>query len=397
MDVGGWLRGLGLERYEQAFRENEIDLRVLPELTADDLKELGVAAIGHRRLLLKAIADLAAGAGRAAAEDVPAASPANAPAEAERRQLSVMFCDLVGSTPLSTRFDPEDLREIVGAYHSCVTDTVRRSGGFVAKYMGDGVLIYFGYPEAHEDDAERAVRAGLGVIDAVGQLATQEPLNVRLGIASGLVVVGDLIGTGAAQERGVVGETPNLAARLQTLAEPSSLVIAESTRRQIGALFEIEDLGPQRLAGFAEPQRGWRVIGESGVVSRFEALRSEATPLVGREEEFDLLLRRWQQAKGGGGRVALISGEPGIGKSRLTAALSQAIENEPHTRLRYFCSPYHQDSPLYPFIVQFERAAGFARDDTAEAKLGKLRELVATGACGDDEIELLAELMSLPS
>src|SRR5689334_15465146 len=199
MDIGGWLRGLGLERYEQAFRENEIDLRVLPELTADDLKELGVAAIGHRRLLLKAIADLAAGAGRAAAENVPAASPVpTATGEAERRQLTVMFCDLVGSTPLSTRFDPEDLREIVGAYHRCVTDTVARFGGFVARYMGDGVLVYFGYPEAHEDDAERAARAGLAVIDAVGRVATQEPLNVRIGIASGLVVVGDLIGAGAA-------------------------------------------------------------------------------------------------------------------------------------------------------------------------------------------------------
>ena len=234
-----------------------------------------------------------------------------------------MFCDLVGSTALSARFDPEDLREVIGAYHRCVADTVARFAGFVAKYMGDGVLVYFGYPEAHEDDAERAVRAGLAVIDAVGRLAAPEPLNVRLGIASGLVVVGDLIGAGAAQERGVVGETPNLAARLQALAQPGTLVIADSTRRQIGALFELEDLGPQPLAGFAEPQRAWRVVGESGVVSRFEALRSEATPLVGRDEELDLLLRRWQQAKAGEGRVVLISGEPGIGKSRLTAALPQ--------------------------------------------------------------------------
>src|SRR5258707_9754271 len=203
--------------------------------------------------------------------------------------------------------------------------------------MGDGVLIYFGYPEAHEDDAERAVRAGIAVIDAVGRLATPERLNVRLGIASGLVVVGDLIGEGSAQERGVIGETPNLAARLQTLAQPGTLVIAESTRRQIGTLFEIEDLGPQPLAGFAELQRAWRAVGESGVLSRFEALRSEATPLVGRDEELDLLLRRWQQAKAGEGRVVLISGEPGIGKSRLTAALSQAIGSEPRWRLRYFC------------------------------------------------------------
>src|SRR5271155_3078125 len=397
MDIGGWLRGLGLERYEQAFRENEIDLRVLPELTADDLKELGVAAIGHRRLLLKAIADLAAGAGRAAAEDVPAASPANATAEAERRQLTVMFCDLVGSTPLSTRFDPEDLREIVGAYHRCVTDTVARFGGFVAKYMGDGVLVYFGYPEAHEDDAERAARAGLAVIDAVGLLATPEPLNVRLGIASGLVVVGDLIGTGAAQERGVVGETPNLAARLQALAQPGALVIAESTRRQIGALFEIEDLGLRPLAGFAKPQRAWRVVGENSVLRLFEALRSEATPLVGRDEELELLLRRWQQARTGEGRVVLLSGEPGIGKSRLTAELSQRIESDPHRRLRYFCSPHYQASALYPFITQLERAAGFVRDDTVEAKLGKLGALLAPGSRGGDDIELLSELLSLPS
>jgi class 3 adenylate cyclase len=394
MDIGGWLRGLGLERYEPAFRENEIDLRVLPELTADDLKELGVAAIGHRRLLLKAIADLAAGAGRAAAEDVPAASAANATAEAERRQLTVMFCDLVGSTPLSTRFDPEDLREIVGAYHRCVADTVGRFGGFVAKYMGDGVLIYFGYPEAHEDDAERAARAGLAVIDAVGRLATPEPLNVRLGIATGLAVVGDLIGAGAAQERGVVGETPNLAARLQALARPGTLVVADSTRRQIGTLFEIEDLGPQPLAGFAEPQRAWRVVGESGVVSRFEALRSGTTPLVGRDEELDLLLRRWQQAKSGQGRVVLVSGEPGIGKSRLTAALSAHIESEPHTRLRYFCSPHDQDSALYPFIGQLERAAGFARDDTNAAKLDKLEALLGDGAEPGD-ISLIAEMLSL--
>jgi class 3 adenylate cyclase/predicted ATPase len=397
MDIGGWLRELGLERYEQAFRENEIDLRVLPELTADDLKELGVAAIGHRRLLLKAIADLAVGAGRAAAKDVPAASPANATAEAERRQLTVMFCDLVGSTPLSSRFDPEDLREILGAYHRCAADTVACFAGFVAKYMGDGVLVYFGYPEAHEDDAERAVRAGLAVIDAVGRLNTAEPLNVRLGIASGLVVVGDLIGAGAAQERGVVGETPNLAARLQALAQPGALVIADSTRRQIGALFELDDLGLLALAGFALPHHAWRVVGESGVVSRFEALRSQAAPLVGRGEELELLLRRWQQAKAGEGRVVLISGEPGIGKSRLTAALSERIRSEPHTRLRYFCSPHHQDSALHPFITQLERAAGFARDDPVEQKLGKLRELLASGARSDDEIELLAELLSLPS
>jgi len=280
MDIGGWLRGLGLERYEQAFRDNEIDEEVLPGLTADDLKDLGVALVGHRRRLLDAIVALGAAP---AAPVSPAREERGAAvsAEAERRQLTVMFCDLIGSTPLSTRFDPEDLREIVGAYHRCVTDTIGRFGGFVAKYMGDGVLIYFSYPEAHEDDAERAARAGLAVIDAVGRLATQEPLKVRIGVATGLAVVGDLIGAGAAQERGVVGETPNLAARLQALARPGTLVVADSTRRQIGTLFELEDLGPQALAGFAEPQRAWRVVGESGIVSRFEALRSGTTPLVG--------------------------------------------------------------------------------------------------------------------
>src|SRR6201993_4868885 len=232
MDIGGWLRELGLERYEQAFRDNEIDLRVLPELTADDLKALGVAAIGHRRLLLKAIADLAAGSPLPnpllPGPDPGITGEGRVGGEAERRQLTVMFCDLVGSTPLSTRFDPEDLREIVGAYHRCVADTVGRFAGFVAKYMGDGVLVYFGYPQAHEDDAERAVRAGLVLVEAVGRLATPEPLNVRIGVASGLVVVGDLIGAGAAQERGVVGETPNLAARLQSLARPGTLVVADS-------------------------------------------------------------------------------------------------------------------------------------------------------------------------
>jgi class 3 adenylate cyclase/tetratricopeptide (TPR) repeat protein len=390
VDIAAWLHGLGLQQYEQAFRDNAVDAAVLPELTADDLKELGVRRVGHRRKLLAAIAALRS-------DTVPVFNTPAAASTVERRQLTAMFCDLVGSTPLSARYDPEDLREIVGTYHRCVADTVGRFAGFVAKYFGDGVLIYFGYPEAHEDDAERAVRAGLAVIATVGNLPTPEPLSVRLGIASGLVVVGDLIGTGAAQERGVVGEMPNLAARLQALAQPGTLVIAESTRRQIGALFEIEDLGKQRLAGFTELQRAWRVLGESGIVSRFEALRSVATPLVGRDEELGLLERRWQQAKTGKGRVVLVSGEPGIGKSRLVAALSQHIASDPHTRLRYFCSPYHQHSALYPFIAQLERAARFTRDDTVEQKLCKLRELLIPGARGEDEIELLAELLSLPN
>src|SRR4029077_14484138 len=342
MDVGAWLGGLGLERYAPAFRDNEIDWDALPKLTAEDLKDLGVVLGGHRRRLLDAIAALgtkaSAAAGTAASRDAPA------PADAERRQLTVMFCDLVGSTALSTRFDPEDLRELIGDYHRAVADTVGRFDGFVAKYMGDGVLIYFGYPQAHEDDAERAVRAGLAVIEAVGRLPARKDLSVRLGIATGLALVGDLIGEGAAQVRVVVGETPNPAARLQGLAAPNTLVIGEATRRQIGGLFEVEDLGPRALAGFAEPQPAWRVLGESGMLRRFEAVCSGETPLVRRDEEAELLIRRWQQAKTDEGRVVLISGEPGIGKSRLTAALSEHIETEPHTRLRYFCSPHHQDS-----------------------------------------------------
>jgi class 3 adenylate cyclase/tetratricopeptide (TPR) repeat protein len=390
MDIEAWLQGLGLERYVPAFRENEIDAEVLPELTEADLATLGLP-LGPRRKLLKAIAGLRQGAS-------PSPAPVSAAAqEAERRQLTVMFCDLVGSTALSARLDPEDLREVIGAYHRCVADTVTRFAGFVGKYMGDGVLIYFGYPEAHEDDAERAVRAGLAVIDAVGGISAPQPLIVRLGIATGLVVVGDLIGAGAAQERGVVGETPNLAARLQALAAQGTLVIADSTRRQIGALFEIEDLGLRALAGFAEPQRVWRIAGESGVLSRFEALRSEATPLVGRDEELDFLLGRWQQAKAGEGRVVLVSGEPGIGKSRLSAALSQRIQGDPHIRLSYFCSPHHQDSALYPVIAQLERAAGFTRDDTVDQRLEKLQGLLARGARGENEIALLAELLSLPN
>jgi class 3 adenylate cyclase/tetratricopeptide (TPR) repeat protein len=394
VDIAAWLHDLGLQQYEAAFRDNAIDAAILPELTADDLKDLGVNLVGHRRRLLAAIAALRGDDRPVSAFLADQATPAPA---AERRQLTVMFCDLVGSTPLSVRFDPEDLREIVGAYHRCVAKTVARFAGYVAKYMGDGVLIYFGYPEAHDDDAEQAVRAGLAVIAEVGVLAAPEPLNVRLGVASGLVVVGDLIGTGAAQERGVVGETPNLAARLQALAAPDTLVISDSTRRQVGALFEVEDLGPQPLAGFAEPQRAWRIVGESGVLSRFEALRSEATPLVGRDQELDLLLRRWQQAKAGEGRVVLVSGEPGIGKSRLSAALSRRIQGDPHIRLRYFCSPHHQDSALYPVIAQLERAAGFARNDTVEEKLGKLRALLLRGARDENDIALLAELLSLPS
>jgi len=315
---------------------------------------------------------------------------------AERRRLTVMFCDLVGSTALASRLDPEDLRDVIGAYHRCVAETIGRFDGFVAKYMGDGVLIYFGYPQAHEDDAERAVRAGLALADAVGAIkAADSTLAVHIGMATGLVVVGDLIGSGVSQEQAVVGETPNLAARLQALAEPGSIVIDPQTRRQTAALFEYADLGLVELKGFAQNVEAFRVLRESNIASRFEALRSAETPLVGREEELDLLLRRWQQAKERNGRVVLISGEPGIGKSRLAEALHERLGGEEHIRLRYFCAPHHQDSALYPVIAQLEQAAGFTRDDAVETKLDKLKILLVPAAPCNEDVALLAEMLSL--
>ena len=317
---------------------------------------------------------------------------------AERRQVTVMFADLVGSTALSARMDPEDLREVISAYQKCVAETVRRFGGFVAKYMGDGVLIYFGYPQAHEDDAERAVRAGLELIAAVTALKSPVPLQTRVGIATGLVVVGDLIGSGEAQEHGIIGETPNLAARLQGVAEPNMVVIAEGTRRLLGNLFEFEDLGAKDLKGIVGPVRAWAALRASSAEGRFEALHTAGlTALVGREEELELLLRRWSRAKRGEGQVVLLSGEAGIGKSRLTASLMERLVSEPHTRLRYFCSPQHTDSALYPVIGQMERAAGFVYDDTPQTKLDKLDAVLADTSTRMEDAALFAEMLSLPN
>jgi class 3 adenylate cyclase len=394
LDIDGWLRRIGLEQYAQTFRENAIDADVLCDLTDEHLRELGLP-LGARLKLLRAVAALGT------SEQTPASPEITPPAprtDAERRHVTVMFSDLVGSTALSARMDPEDLREVISAYQKCVAESVARFGGFVAKYMGDGVLIYFGYPQAHEDDAERAVRAGLELVAAVSGLKTQASLQTRVGIATGLVVVGDLIGSGASQEQAIVGETPNLAARLQGVAEPNSVVIAESTRKLLGNLFELEDLGARDLKGVAGPARAWAVLRASSAEGRFEAMHATGlTDLVGREEELDLMLRRWSKAKVGEGQVVLLSGEAGIGKSRLTAALLERVASEPNTRLRYFCSPQHTDSALYPITSQMERAAGFAHNDNAQAKLDKLDAVLAQSFTSRQDAALFADMLSQPN
>jgi class 3 adenylate cyclase len=393
VDIGQWLRGLGLQSYEQAFRDNGIDFDVLSRLTADDLKEIGVLAVGHRRKILDAIRELVA---RASADE----SDTEMPHHAERRQLTVMFCDLVGSTALSARLDPEDLQEILRAYRSQVKDVVHGYGGYIAKYMGDGALVYFGYPQAHEDDAERAVRAGLALVKSIGQLFTAggEPLNVRIGIATGLVVVGDLIGSGESQERGIAGETPNLAARLQERAEAGAVILSDGTRRLLGDLFELTKLTPCTLKGFTEPVQGWRALGEGHAESRFEALHgTRLTPLVGRGEELELVLSRGRQAKEGGGQVALISGEPGIGKSRLVLALRERLHNESKSTVSYACSPHHVHSALFPFIAQLERSVGFSSTHSWKACLNQLESLLRETVAepGDAVVALFAELLGI--
>ena len=398
MDVSTWLRDLGLEDYVQAFRANHIDAEVLSRLTADDLTALGITSVGHRRRLLDAVAVLQSGTAAASAQ--PTGVTAR-PGQAERRQLTVLFCDLVGSTELAAWLDPEDLRGVMGAYHSCTAAVVERFEGHVAKYLGDGMLAYFGWPQAHEDDAERAVRAGLELVVAVTRLKphTGVRLQARVGIATGQVVVGDLVGAGATRDEAVVGEVPNVAARLQGLAKPGAVVISQATRRLVGGVFELDHLGPQRLKGFTEPRAAWRVAGEGRAESRFEARHAAVlTPMVGRDEEIALLLRRWRQASDGEGQVVLLSGEPGIGKSRLVHELRDRIAEKPHIRLLYQCSPHHTTSPLHPVIEQLERAAGFDRDDPPEVRLAKLETLLARGTDQlNQAVPLIAVLLGLPT
>jgi class 3 adenylate cyclase len=406
MDVAAWLRELGLDQYEAAFRANGVDAEVLPTLTGEELKDIGVSLIRHRRRLLEAIAALRSNAMPA---EAPARVLSTAPSDltgvpgasettAERRPLSVMFCDLIGSTALSARLDPEDLREVIRSYQACVAATIQQFNGFIARYVGDGVLIYFGWPQAHETDAECAVRAGLAVAAAVSEARVAgKPLQVRIGIATGLVVIGEPIGAGDSRQQTAIGETPNRAARLQSLAGPGQVVIDAATKRQIGGLFECQDLGTIALKGLPEPVPVWQVLAENHTVGQFEALRSGRTPLVGREEEIELLLRRWTQAKAGSGKVVLISAEPGVGKSRLAEALAERIAAEPHIRLRYFCSPHHQDSALYPVIAQMERAAGFVHGDASAARLSKLQVLLAAAGPSPEDVALIADLHSLPT
>jgi len=395
--IADWLEKLGLSEYAQRFAENGIDISVLRYLTDQDLKDIGVL-LGHRRKMLAAISELT-GAAPVTSEAAAVEAQPKTQDSAERRRVTVMFSDLVGSTALSTRMDPEDLRELISAYQKSAAETVRRFDGFVARYMGDGVLVYFGYPQAHEDDSERAVQAGLELITAVAALKSRVSLQTRIGIATGLVVVGDLIGSGDTQERSMVGETPNLAARLQGIAGPNTVVICDSTRRLLGNLFELKDLGLRDdLKGVGEATRAWTALRASSVASRFEALHAGGlTALVGREEECELLLRRWTGAKSGEGQVVLLSGEAGIGKSRLTAALLDRIAAEPHTRLRYLCSPQHTDSALYPIIDQMERAAGLAHDDSPQARLDKLDALLVQTSTSTQDAALFAEMLSLPN
>jgi class 3 adenylate cyclase/tetratricopeptide (TPR) repeat protein len=381
-DVAGWLRSLKLEQYADAFRSNDIDPETLSALTDADLKEIGVASLGHRKQLLKAIAALGAEASATlAAVNVPAsAAVAIAEPTPERRQLTVLFADLVGSTALSQSLDAEDLRDVLKIYQDAVSGAVRDSGGFVAKFMGDGILAYFGYPQAREDAAERAVRAGLTAVETVGRLvqADKRPaLAVRVGIATGPVVVGDVIGEGLAREVNVVGETPNLAARLQGLAEPNMVVIGEATARMVAEIFTLRDLGLHELKGIAEPTRSFAVIEERSAADR--SRHADTMLLLGRDAELAVLVERWALSRMAQGQIVLISGEGGIGKSQLVDSFRDRIREENATQIVYRCSPYQQTSAFMPIVAHLEQLLQFRADDLADSKYGKLVRLL--GAC----------------
>jgi class 3 adenylate cyclase/predicted ATPase len=392
MDVGTWLRSLGLDRYEVLFREQAIDVDILPELTDQHLAELGIP-LGHRLRLLRAIRELAS--------EPPQTAEPQAPDTPERRQLTVMFCDLVGSTELTAQLDPEDMADLIRAFQGAVAAAVSRFEGHIAKWMGDAAMVYFGYPRAHEDDAERAARAALALIAAVANLREKHAaaLEVRIGISTGLVVVGELIGEGEARLRGLVGDTPNLAVRLQSIAEPDTIVVAEATRRLLGEAFELKPLGPQTFRGLAAPVPAWLLAAERENVSRFDASHPEGlTPFVGREEEIALLLDRWRHAADGEGQVAMLSGEAGLGKSRILATLRERLAGQRHVQLRYQCSPHHVNDAFHPVIGQIWRAAGFLSGEPADSRLDKLEEMITSaGLPLQDIAPFFAALLTIPT
>ena len=404
-DLRDWLRGHNLEQYADAFEANDIDLDILPELDDDDLEQLGLS-LGNRRRLLKAIAvrNTAAAAISAQEKALPPdktspAAEAPSSGEAERRQVTVMFADMVGSTALSAKLDPELLGGVIRRYQDAVAGAIGRYGGFVAKFMGDGVLAYFGFPHAFEDAAERAVHAAIGILSEVGAIETPDGTRVqaRIGIATGLVVVGEIIGTGMAQERTIVGETPNLAARLEALAGADCILVSESTQKLLGGLFELTHTGEHELKGFSRPVPAWRVCGEASVESRFAAIRAGGLPLIGRAHEMGLMRERWHLARQGEGQILTVTGEAGIGKSRVIEALQQELAAEAHARINLQCSPYHSDSALYPVIQYLNRAAGLAPADPPDLCTEKLRALLgARHIVNPAALPLLAELLSIP-
>lgn len=404
-DLRDWLREQNLEQYADAFEANDIDLDILPDLDDHDLEQLGLS-LGNRRRLLKATAArTVAGAPISGQDEAPspdkAPSAAEAPGsgDAERRQVSVMFADMVGSTALSAKIDPELLGGLIRRYQDAVAGAIGRYGGFVAKFMGDGVLAYFGFPRAFEDAAERAVRAGIGILSEVGAIEAPDGTRVqaRIGIATGLVVVGEIIGTGMAQERTIVGETPNLAARLQALAGPDCIIISESTQRLLRGLFEVTHTGEHELKGFSRPLPAWRVCGEASVESRFAAIRARHLPLVGRAHEMGLMRERWHLARQGEGQIMTVTGEAGIGKSRMIEALQQELEAETHARVNLQCSPYHSDTALYPVIQYLNRVAGLAHADPPDVRTENLHSLLGARRIADPAaLPLLAELLSIP-
>jgi class 3 adenylate cyclase/tetratricopeptide (TPR) repeat protein len=402
--IADWLASIGLEEYGQRFTENAIDFSVVRNLTERDLKELGIP-LGHRHKMLRAIAELG-GVTPVSAQAAPELVPRD---ESERRHLTVMFCELEGSTALSAQLDPEDMWEVIADYHACIGEVIGRYQGMIARYMRDGVLAYFGYPRAQEDDAEQAVRAALALVDAIANFRPEGIANLRtdgapglrarIGVATGTVIVTELLIGETPAEQAVMGETPNLAARLQAQAEPGTVLICPNTRRLTGGHFEYRDLGPVRLKGWSEPVPVWQALRASGVESRFEAMhKTQLPPLFGREEEIELLLRRWRHAAEGEGRVVLLTGEPGIGKSHIALALGERLQSEgPQTTLRYFCSPHHTNSALFPFIGHLERAAAFERGDLPAQKLSKLDALVAQSTADPEHVPLLANLFALPT